>query len=630
MKLNLGILLMVVPIFVVTLGILFIQSRKHIKDEAMERATSELNTTMQRVLRYIGTVETATNISAWMVEEKLDSATLKNYSRRILELNTNVSSCSITTEPGITSGDSRYFSVFSVRKKRNGQGFGDSIVTVREKEYEHFDKTWYKTLATQQQAYWFDGVDSIGQDTLQDSKMTVSYCRPLYDKNRRFAGVISAGLSLHELSEIIIANKPSPRSYYLLLGQDGHYLVHPDSSRLFKESIFSIADVRSHPDITALGHEMTTGKQGIMEVVIDNNPCLVVYQPVKGTRWSLALVCPRGDILERYYRLAYIVPPIIFIGLLLILLLCYRIVTHAVAPLNRLLDQAQKIATGNYDDFIPRSQRKDVVGRLQNSFAAMQQSINCHTAIIRHVNTETERRNEELQKARLMVEESNRQKTIFIQNMTHQIRTPLNIIMGFAQVLRDSGQTLPEVEIKDISQMMDHNAKLLNRMVLMLFDSSETGILEEMNSHRYEEVSCNEIARESINHTKQHFPGLSIRFETTLPDSFIIHTSHVYLMRSLRELLYNSAKYSDGKSIRVLLSKTDTTVRFIIEDKGTGISSDNIQLMFLPFTKVDDLSEGLGLGLPLAKRHVCNLGGDLTLDFDYHDGCRFMIELPIK
>ena len=48
------------------------------------------------------------------------------------------------------------------------------------------------------------------------------------------------------------------------------------------------------------------------------------------------------------------------------------------------------------------------------------------------------------------------------------------------------------------------------------------------------------------------------------------------------------------------------------------------------FAKVDDLSEGLGLGLPLTKRHAQNLGGDLTLDDNYHDGCRFIIELPLN
>ena len=115
-----------------------------------------------------------------------------------------------------------------------------------------------------------------------------------------------------------------------------------------------------------------------------------------------------------------------------------------------------------------------------------------------------------------------------------------------------------------------------------------------------------------------------------IPDSVCIKSDNVYLMRSLRELLYNSAKYSDGKHISVQVSATDTVVRFVLTDTGRGISDDYFDKVFIPFSKVDDLSEGLGLGLPLAKRHIDNLGGKLILDRDYREGCRFIVELPIS
>jgi signal transduction histidine kinase len=113
-------------------------------------------------------------------------------------------------------------------------------------------------------------------------------------------------------------------------------------------------------------------------------------------------------------------------------------------------------------------------------------------------------------------------------------------------------------------------------------------------------------------------------------DDFCIHTNRLYLMRSLRELLYNAAKYSDGQHVLFQVSRTDTTVRFVVEDTGKGISAADRQRLFNFFMKVDDLSEGLGLGLPLAKRHAQNLGGDIVLDEDYHDGCRFILELPLS
>ena len=77
------------------------------------------------------------------------------------------------------------------------------------------------------------------------------------------------------------------------------------------------------------------------------------------------------------------------------------------------------------------------------------------------------------------------------------------------------------------------------------------------------------------------------------------------------------------------ITRTEDTVRFVVEDTGPGIQEKDINRLFEMFTKVNDLSEGLGIGLPLAKRHIQHLGGDLTLDTSYQDGCRFIIELPI-
>ena len=125
-----------------------------------------------------------------------------------------------------------------------------------------------------------------------------------------------------------------------------------------------------------------------------------------------------------------------------------------------------------------------------------------------------------------------------------------------------------------------------------------------------------------------HFPNMPIRFETEVPDDFYLQTSHLYLMRTLRELLYNAAKYSDGQHISLHISQTEDAIFFTVEDVGTGISEESEDIIFSPFAKVDNLSEGLGLGLPLSKRHALSLGGDLILDNTYHDGCRFILKIP--
>ena len=622
LKLSISILLMTVPVFIVSLGILFVQSRHQIKQEAVEHATSALHTSVQRVRRYLNTVETATNANDWLVIENLQPDSLLAYSRRIVQLNANVSGCSITTEPYLFSKYGKYFSAYSVRE-------GDSITTVREGEYDYFSKIWYKTPKELGKACWVDPFDDYNEGTLSAPGMIASYCKPLSGKDGQFIGVISTDLSLQRLADAIAAEKPYRNAYFLMLGEDGTYYVHPDSTRLIERTIFTDADVRHHADIIALGHEMTTGHEGAMAVDVNGKKCLVCYGPVTGTKWSLALVIPESDILHSYNQLSYIIAVLILIGLVLILWSCRKIVAHAIRPLNRLVELSQRLADGQYDEKIKATSRQDVVGRLQNSFVAMQDSLNRHIGDIQQVNDETMRRNEELQQASLLVEEPDRQKTLFIQNVTHQIRTPLNIIMGFAQILRDNVTDLPAEDVKKMTGTMTHNAMTLNRMVQMLYDSSDTGITEEMNSRNYEKVSCNELAHECIANTRLHFPDLPVTFKTELADTLCIKTNHLYLMRSLREILYNSAKYSDGQHVSLHVSATEKMARFVFEDTGQGISDSYIDEMYVPFTKVNDLSEGLGLGLPLAKRHVLNLGGNLILDTDYHEGCRFIVELPL-
>jgi len=630
-KLSLGILLLAVPIFWVSLGLLFYQSRNMIREEAVGRAHAALHTTMQRINRKVAMVEMATRANDWLVVQDMRPEALLGLTHRIVALNSHIDGCSVSLEPGMLPEYGRYFSAYSVRE-------GDTVATVIEEQYEYFEKKWYKTPRYLGKPCWVEYFDETDSLNLTLAGMIASYNEPLYDADGSFVAVISTDISLLRFSKAISENKPYPHSYFILLDDEGRYLIHPDTARLFRQSIFSGTEPHKHADLIALGHEMTKGGHGNMSVVVDGVASVVCYEPVAGTDWSLALICPESDVLEGYHRLTYIVVSLLIVGLIVILFLCKRAVAHAIRPLHELLAKTQTIAAGNMEVHISRSQREDVVGRLQNSFAIMLQSINFHMGSIRYVAEQARKRNEELVLATRMAREAERQKSLFIQNVSHQIRTPLNIIMGFAQVLSETGDSpLPEEEMKGIMSAMEHNSQLLNRLVAMLFDSSDTGLSEELlASTKHNSVPCNEVAREAVSYIKLHYPKLNVGIQTSVPDSFCMQTSRMYLMRSLREILYNSAKYSDGQHVMLYVEampagegQTPTAVRFIVEDTGKGIAEADRELMFKFFAKVDDLSEGLGLGLPLAKRHARNLGGDLTLDVDYHDGCRFILELPI-
>ena len=540
-KLSLGIVVMAVPVFVICMGLLFVQSLYNLKKETDERVASTLKTMELRKVAFMNTVETATNSSDWLIKECMQPDLLLELTRRVVMLNANVDGCSITLEPDVLPQAGRYFSAYSVRK-------GDSVVTVREGSYDYYEKIWYSTPKKMGRACWVGPYDDYNEGTLSASEHVTSYCKPLYDDNGKLLGVIATDLSAQRLAETV------------------------DEEKAYAESKVNIG---------------------------------------------------------KYYRLAGLIIVLILLGLLLILFFTHQIVGFAIRPVRALLVQTQRMAEGDYSQQIAYSKKGNVVSRLQNSFARMQSSLNQHISEIQQVNEEMAKRNDELAHAKKLVEKAIHQKTAFVQDISHQIRTPLNIVMGFSQVLRDCGDEMPPEEVKQLTGLMNRNVKLLNRMVLMLLDSSDVGLSEEMKSQKEEHILVNKMARDCISNVYAQFPDSSIAFATSISDQFSLHTNKLYLVLSLRELLYNAAKYSDGKHIILRVAKIGKMLRFVVEDKGPGIDKAYMNQMFVPFTKVNNLSEGLGLGLPLTKRHAENLGGDLKIDTSYIEGCRIILELPI-
>ncbi len=441
-----------------------------------------------------------------------------------------------------------------------------------------------------------------------------------------------AASSFRQMAKLLgEVEQPYSNTYYILLDGDGRYLIHPDSTRLFAKTIFTDADLGDNRDMIMLGYEMITGKQGTIHINNKKKEYHVSYCPVKGTDWSLALICPVRDAMQSFYRLTYIVIALFIIGLLVILILCHHVMKQIVSPINRLIGTTQKIVDGQYDRTIPISPYKGVFAQLQNSFAKMQQSLNERMNHLRKEADELKRNNEEISRAKQEVEDTINKKNTFIVYLTQQMRMPLNVISGFADVLAKKGvdeSISHQEELDNIATMMKNNVISMSRMELMMLDASETDASGLLLFTRFHEVSCNKIAREVINHVQRHYPYVNIQFETELQDTFHILTNRLFLLCVLIEPLYNAINYSDGKHISLRVSQTDTTVIFMIQDTGPGLPPDLPEMIYEPYTLPEDMPKGVGLGLPLARRHAKHLGGKLTIDPDYHDGCRIVIEMP--
>ena len=175
---------------------------------------------------------------------------------------------------------------------------------------------------------------------------------------------------------------------------------------------------------------------------------------------------------------------------------------------------------------------------------------------------------------------------------------------------------------------MNHNTRQLVRMVLMLFDCSDT-VRSESGALELADVDIADAMKEALDYTHSLFPDVKIDYHFNLPEGFCVHTHRRSVVYSVQEVLHNSVKYSDRQNISLTVDKTSDKVRFVIQDTGSGIDEADLDNIYKFFAKIDGFSEGLGLGLPLTKRHAEDLGGDFMLDTTYKEGCRFIFEIPL-
>ena len=623
MKLGLAIVFFTGIVFVMSFGYLFVRSRQYVKEEAIVRAMRVLDETSLRIMGIMSEIETATHNAEWFVMQDQTPDSLLQYSHRVVMLNSNVSGCSITMAPDFYPSSVGHFSAYSLRQ-------GDSIATEREDDYDYYSEVWYKTAKETGKPCWVGPYDDTDEGSLSATDKITSYCLPLYSAQGKIIGVISTDISLRWLSETISEEKPYPNSFSIMLSHDGHYLVHPDTTHLFKETIFNnVENIEELDNKILVGHQMLEGKEDYKRVLRKGEPYYIFYKPIQQTGWSIGLICPEDDILGNYNRLGYIIFVVIGVGLLLLLFFCIRTVNHFIAPLNQLVSQSHDIAAGNFSERMPYSDRQDLVGQLQNSFVTMQQSLDEHIGRLQQTNEEAERRNRELINATKLAQEANNRKQEFIRDVSHQLRTPLNIIQGFFLVLRDGYNELPVEEKNDLMGIIRHNVVTLRRMVSMLVDASwlESGAMCECK----DSVGCNDVARKAVDTFNQRAPyNVKLEFRTSVPDELQVHTDRKHLFRILCELLFNAKKFADGDTVRLLLESNADSVMFTVEDNGPGIPEAEREHIFSHFIKLDSFSEGLGLGLNLSHQFAHRMGGELKLDTDYTSGCRFILTIPMR
>jgi signal transduction histidine kinase len=215
-----------------------------------------------------------------------------------------------------------------------------------------------------------------------------------------------------------------------------------------------------------------------------------------------------------------------------------------------------------------------------------------------------------------------------MQDMSHQIRTPLNIVHGFSQILRDDNEMIPDDEKRQIVETMYVQTNALDYMVSKLLTAS---LIESHQTISTDDtVRCNELVREAFDNASSLIaPTAEMRLDSHVTDAVTVNTNRHHLLIVLTELLFNALHFTREGSVTMRIDATDDAMLFTVEDTGPGIPADKADFIFEKFTKLDMFTDRLGLGLFLCRRVVMLMGGTLKLDTEYTNGSRFVVSLPV-
>lgn len=241
-----------------------------------------------------------------------------------------------------------------------------------------------------------------------------------------------------------------------------------------------------------------------------------------------------------------------------------------------------------------------------------------------------ERSQAELQRALFASEEAGRAKTTFLSNMSHDIRTPMNAILGYAQLAKEHISDKDEVLgcINTILSSGDHLLSLINDVLDMSRIESGKVKIDNAPVSLLELVNGIEILTKS-NVTEKHQT-----YETIIEnlDNPYVMCDRLKLNQILINCVGNAVKYTpDGGHIKLMLTQKDTDFIFKIIDDGIGMSANLLANVFEPFVRAGNTEsiQGTGLGMAITSNLVKMMGGTISAESKLKKGSTFIITLPL-
>lgn len=231
---------------------------------------------------------------------------------------------------------------------------------------------------------------------------------------------------------------------------------------------------------------------------------------------------------------------------------------------------------------------------------------------------------QELIKARIKAEQSDRLKTAFLANMSHEIRTPLNAIVGFSKLMPSAEN--PEEE-KLYSDIINQNSDILLQLINDILDLSkiEAGTLEYVKRPMNVGEVCRNIYAVHKERVKE---GVTLILDND--EDLIIDEDQNRIMQIITNFITNAIKFTYVGEIHLGFKVEPQNLYFYVKDTGIGIEPDKVDHIFDRFVKLNAFAQGTGLGLAICRMIIEKIGGDIGAVSDLGKGSTFYFTIPYK
>jgi len=316
-------------------------------------------------------------------------------------------------------------------------------------------------------------------------------------------------------------------------------------------------------------------------------------------------------------------------------IVAFYVITQRVIlrPIRQLRALANNVADGNLDI---RSAIKtgDEYEKLANAFNHMLDGLQGAQEKLRQANKQLDDKIAELSERNIELFKANKVKGEFLANISHEFRTPLNAILGFAQVLREKPRVLKDEKGRRYAENIITSGKRLLNMINDLLDMAKTEA-GKMKLH-IEKTSVSVLCKGLVASFSSLTRKRKIKVKLVLDDNIpILCTDAGKVQQILYNFLSNAVEFTpEHGRIEVRATMVDEkTVRIAVADTGCGIAEADNEKIFEKFRQTDGSitrqSTGSGLGLAISKELAAMLAGSIGMESELDKGSTFWLDIPV-